>query len=57
MGRCASARSAASCAARSIGSAAVVIRTGVPDGSVFLSPMTLAEGPAEVRTRQEAVAG
>ncbi|HKP21407.1 MAG TPA: molybdopterin-dependent oxidoreductase, partial [Thermoleophilaceae bacterium] len=37
--------------------ATVVIRTGVPDGSIFLSPMTLAEGPAEVRTRQEAVAG
>jgi NADH-quinone oxidoreductase subunit G len=37
--------------------ATVVIRTGVPDGSVFLSPMSLPEGPAEVRTRQEAVAG
>jgi NADH-quinone oxidoreductase subunit G len=37
--------------------ATVVIRTGVPDGSIFLSPLTLAEGPAEIRTRQEAVAG
>jgi NADH-quinone oxidoreductase subunit G len=37
--------------------ATVVIRTGVPDGSIFLSPLTLAEGPAEVRTRQDAVAG
>ena len=37
--------------------ATVVIRTGVPDGSIFLSPLTLAEGPAEVRTRQQAVAG
>jgi len=36
--------------------ATVVVRTGVPAGSIFLSPLTLAEGPAEVRTR-EAVAG
>jgi NADH-quinone oxidoreductase subunit G len=34
----------------------VVIRTGVPEGSMFLSPLTLATGPAELRTR-EAVAG
>jgi anaerobic selenocysteine-containing dehydrogenase len=39
------------------GQATVVIRTGVPEGSVFLSPLTLAEGPVEVRTREEAVAG
>jgi NADH-quinone oxidoreductase subunit G len=37
--------------------ATVVIRTGVPAGSVFLSPLTLAEGAAEVRAREEAVAG
>jgi anaerobic selenocysteine-containing dehydrogenase len=36
--------------------ATVVIRTGVPEGSMFLSPLTLATGPAELRTR-EAVAG
>jgi hypothetical protein len=36
--------------------ATVVIRTGVAAGSVFLSPQSLAEGPAEVRAR-EAVAG
>jgi hypothetical protein len=36
--------------------ATAVIRTGVPDGSIFLTPLTLAEGPAEVRAR-EAVAG
>jgi NADH-quinone oxidoreductase subunit G len=36
--------------------ATVVIRTGVPAGSIFLSPLTLAEGPAELRAR-EAVAG
>jgi NADH-quinone oxidoreductase subunit G len=36
--------------------ATVVIRTGVPAGSIFLSPQTLTEGPAEVRAR-EAVAG
>ena len=36
--------------------ATVVVRTGVPEGSIFLSPLTLAEGPAEVRAR-EAVAG
>ncbi len=36
--------------------ATVVVRTGVPAGSIFLSPLTLAEGPAEVRAR-EAVAG
>ena len=33
-------------------SATAVIRTGVPAGSVFLSPPTLAGGPVEVRTRQ-----
>jgi NADH-quinone oxidoreductase subunit G len=36
--------------------ATVVIRTGVPEGSLFMSPLTLAEGPAEIRAR-EAVAG
>jgi NADH-quinone oxidoreductase subunit G len=36
-------------------SATVVIRTGVPAGSVFLTPPRLAEGPVEIRTR-EAVA-
>ncbi|HEX6651955.1 MAG TPA: molybdopterin-dependent oxidoreductase, partial [Thermoleophilaceae bacterium] len=36
--------------------ATVVIRTGVPEGSMFLSPLTMAEGPAELRAR-EAVAG
>ena len=36
--------------------ATVVVRTGVPAGSIFLSPLTLAEGPAQVRAR-EAVAG
>jgi NADH-quinone oxidoreductase subunit G len=30
-------------------SAAVVVRTGVPVGSVFLSPTSLADGPVEVR--------
>jgi NADH-quinone oxidoreductase subunit G len=33
-------------------SATAVIRTGVPAGSVFLSPPTLAGGPVEVRTPQ-----
>ena len=33
-------------------SATAVIRTGVPAGSVFLSPPTLAGGPVEVRARQ-----
>ncbi len=33
-------------------SATAVVRTGVPAGSVFLSPPTLAEGPVELRTRQ-----
>jgi NADH-quinone oxidoreductase subunit G len=37
--------------------ATVVVRTGVPDGSIFLSPLTLPEGPAEIRAREEAVAG
>jgi NADH-quinone oxidoreductase subunit G len=37
-------------------SAIAVIRTGVPAGSVFLSPPKLAAGPVEIRTRQ-AVAG
>ncbi len=32
--------------------AAVVVRTGVPSGSVFLSPPALSEGPVEVRTPQ-----
>ena len=36
--------------------ATVAIRTGVPAGSIFLSPPALAEGPAEIRAR-EAVAG
>jgi NADH-quinone oxidoreductase subunit G len=36
--------------------ATAVIRTGVPTGSVFLSPPTLADGPVEIRAR-EAVAG
>jgi NADH-quinone oxidoreductase subunit G len=36
-------------------SAIVVVRTGVPTGSVFLSSSGLAEGPVEIRTR-EAVA-
>jgi NADH-quinone oxidoreductase subunit G len=36
--------------------ATAVIRTGVPRGSVFLSPPSLPEGPVEVRAR-EAVAG
>jgi anaerobic selenocysteine-containing dehydrogenase len=36
-------------------SATAVIRTGVPAGSVFLSPPGLAGGPVEVRAR-EAVA-
>jgi hypothetical protein len=36
--------------------ATVVIRTGVPEGSMFLSPLTLAEGPAGLGAR-EAVAG
>jgi len=36
--------------------ATVVIRTGVPSGSVFLSPPALAEGPVRIRAR-EAVAG
>jgi NADH-quinone oxidoreductase subunit G len=33
-------------------SATAVIRTGVPAGSVFLSPPGLAEGPVEIRTPQ-----
>ena len=33
-------------------SATAVIRTGVPAGSVFLSPPTLPGGPVELRTRQ-----
>jgi NADH-quinone oxidoreductase subunit G len=36
--------------------ATAVIRTGVPRGSIFLSPPSLPEGPVEIRTR-EAVAG
>jgi NADH-quinone oxidoreductase subunit G len=36
--------------------ATVVVRTGVPRGSVFLSPPSLPEGPVELRAR-EAVAG
>ena len=36
--------------------ATAVIRTGVPRGSVFLSPPSLAEGPVEIKTR-EAVPG
>jgi NADH-quinone oxidoreductase subunit G len=36
--------------------ATAVIRTGVPTGSVFLSPPTLVDGPVEIRAR-EAVAG
>ena len=36
--------------------ATVAIRTGVPEGSMFLSPLTLAPGPAELGAR-EAVAG
>jgi NADH-quinone oxidoreductase subunit G len=36
--------------------AAVEVRTGVPRGSVFLSPPSLPEGPVEIGTR-EAVAG
>ena len=37
-------------------SATAVIRTGVPAGSVFLSPPRLADGPVEIRAG-EAVAG
>jgi NADH-quinone oxidoreductase subunit G len=33
-------------------SATAVVRTGVPAGSVFVSPPALAEGPVEVRSRQ-----
>ncbi len=33
-------------------SATVVVRTGVPIGSVFLSPPGLADGPVEIRARQ-----
>ncbi len=33
-------------------SATVVVRTGVPAGSVFLSPPGLADGPVEIRARQ-----
>jgi anaerobic selenocysteine-containing dehydrogenase len=36
--------------------ATVVVRTGVPPGSVFLTPAALEEGPVEIRAR-EAVAG
>jgi NADH-quinone oxidoreductase subunit G len=36
--------------------ATAVIRTGVPRGSIFLSPPSLPEGPVEIRNR-EAVAG
>jgi NADH-quinone oxidoreductase subunit G len=36
--------------------ATVVIRTGVPAGSVFLSTRRLAEGPVEIRTPQAVVA-
>jgi NADH-quinone oxidoreductase subunit G len=36
--------------------ATAVIRTGVPRGSIFLSPPSLPEGPVEIRAR-EAVAG
>ena len=36
--------------------ATAVIRTGVPRGSIFLSPPSLPQGPVEIRTR-EAVAG
>jgi anaerobic selenocysteine-containing dehydrogenase len=32
--------------------AIAVIRTGVPPGSVFLSPPRLAEGPVEIRARE-----
>jgi len=33
-------------------SATAAIRTGVPAGSVFVSPPALADGPVEVRARQ-----
>jgi hypothetical protein len=32
--------------------ATAVVRTGVPAGSVFLSPPALADGPVEVRSPQ-----
>jgi NADH-quinone oxidoreductase subunit G len=37
-------------------SAAVVVRTGVPRGSVFLSPPSLSQGPVEIRTRDSVTA-
>jgi NADH-quinone oxidoreductase subunit G len=36
--------------------ATAVIRTGVPRGSIFLSPPSLPEGPVEIRTRDAVVA-
>ena len=32
--------------------AAVVVRTGVPRGSVFLSPPSLPDGPVEIKARE-----